>query len=156
LLIVSDTSPIRGLQALALIHVLKPLYEQVLVPPAVHLELTRARVSVPPVDFSLYGFIEVRAPIAVRSFPRLGPGESEAISLALELGASTLLIDEVGARRVVQSHGIRPVGVLGVLVEAKQRGLVARVAPLIEQLRERISFRVSEGVIARVLSEAGE
>lgn len=156
MLIVSDTSPLRALQVLSLLGLLEPLYSQVLIPPAVYTELSRARIGVPPLDIAQHSFIEVRSPKLVRGFPRLGPGESEAISLALELGATELLIDEVGARSVATTLGMKPIGVLGVLIQGKQRGLVQQVAPLIEQLQQRISFRVSDAVVAEVLRQAGE
>jgi predicted nucleic acid-binding protein len=49
-----------------------------------------------------------------------------------------------------------PTGVLAVLVAAKQKGLVSRVAPLIDDLQSRIRFRVSNRVRAKVLEQAGE
>jgi predicted nucleic acid-binding protein len=52
---------------------------------------------------------------------QLAPGESEAIALALEINADLLLIDERRGRTEANRLGIRITGLLGVLVEAKQR-----------------------------------
>jgi len=49
----------------------------------------------------------------------LDAGESATIALALELGASRILLDETDGRTVAKALGLRPIGVLGVLLRAK-------------------------------------
>ena len=49
----------------------------------------------------------------------LGPGESEAISLALEAHADLLIVDDRPARRLAQALGTPIIGTLGVLFAAK-------------------------------------
>jgi predicted nucleic acid-binding protein len=56
---------------------------------------------------------------------------------------------------VAKGHGIVPFGVLGVLLEAKHRGLIARVTPLVEILRTR-DYRLSDALVTAVLRQAGE
>jgi hypothetical protein len=46
---------------------------------------------------------------------QLDSGEQEAITLALELQADALLIDELKGRKAAKQHGLKIVGVLGVL-----------------------------------------
>ena len=46
-------------------------------------------------------------------------GERTALALALELHIRTVLLDEKAARRVATELGLRSVGVLGILLEAK-------------------------------------
>ena len=86
----------------------------------------------------------------------LDPGESEALALAVELGISVILIDEAADRAAAMRLGLLPVGVLGTLVRAKQRGLVDRVEPLIDRLEREIGFFVSQELRAEILRRAGE
>jgi predicted nucleic acid-binding protein len=159
MLVVSDTSPLRALQAIGHLQILESLYRSGYVPPAVAAELQVAAPREQPLDVASLPFVVVRAPLQMAVFPatpRLGLGEQQAIALALEIGASTLLIDDSDARRAASRCGVSTTGVLGVLVEAKRRGVVSEVAPLMDLLRERIAFRISDLVAQDVLRQAGE
>jgi len=152
-LVVSDTSPLRALESLGLLDLLTKLYGQVLIPPAVEAELSKGNA------FPKLPWLKVVAPgdrARVEELQaRLGPGESEAIALALELGAE-VLIDERAGRSAAVQLGLETTGVLGVLLEAKSRGHVGEVRPLIEALIARIQFRISTAVLDQTLRAAGE
>lgn len=149
--VVADASPLIALQQIGSLHFLEPLFGGVLVPPAVAREIAP---SVPPAPF-----IEERAlaqpiaPAVLRS--RLGPGESEAISLALELSAEHLIVDERQARRVAGEVGVPIIGTLGLLLAAKRKGLVPAVRPPIEALLGH-GFHVGQEWIQVTLEAAGE
>jgi len=158
--IVSDTSPIRALSHLGRIDLLRDLFGTVLVPPAVDEELRNPPTGLALVDVRQMGFISVRAPrdgVRVTELLRtLDPGESEALALALELGISVILIDESAGRAMALRLGLLPVGVLGTLVRAKQRGLIESVGPLIERIQGEIGFFVSQTLRTEILRRAGE
>ena len=65
--------------------------------------------------------------------PKLHLGEREAIALAREQGV-TLLVDEREARREAIRQGITVLGSLTILSQAKGRGLIPRVAPILDDL----------------------
>jgi predicted nucleic acid-binding protein len=155
-LVVSDTSPLRALQSLELVHLLLHLHGSVVIPPAVQAELAVSKPLIPAFSIDRYAFIQVRRPATVRSFPTLGRGESEALSLALELHAHEVLIDDLNGRRAAERIGLKPIGALAVLAAAKHKGLVPAVGPLIAQLERNIGFRISQRVKAEVLKQTGE
>ncbi len=160
MIVVSDTSPLRALSAIGRLDLIPALFGEAFLPPAVMQELL-----VPVPDLPLFvaediPFLVMRRPLDVQRVSelhlRLNSGEAEAISLALELRADAILIDERLGRREAEKLGLRAIGVLGILADAKQRGLIESLSPQIEQLRSRIGFRISEELLNRVLRDVGE
>lgn len=86
----------------------------------------------------------------------LDPGESEAIALAQEIEADTLLIDERKGRAVAMRVGLNTMGVAGMLVVAKREGHILRVEPHLSRLRNEFGFRLSNSLYREVLRRAGE
>ena len=159
-LVVSDTSPIRALHYLDLLDILGRLFDRVIVPPAVLHELTQPRVRFNPVDFSQYAFVEVLAPHNLAQVQQLrdvlDAGESEALVLALEIGAEALLIDESTGRSIAVDKGMPVIGTLGILSRAKGRAYVATVGPLLDRLRVELDFYVSDKLREEFLRSVGE
>jgi uncharacterized protein len=162
-IIVSDTSPLSGLAIIGSLSLLQQLYEQVLIPPAVANELARGGEDDDRITLVLsLNWIEVRQPTNVQLVAmlenerNLDRGEAEAIVLALELGADELLIDERLGRREANQRGLSIIGLLGVLLVAKRRGMVVAVRPLVDDLVVQAGFRVSGQLYAEILVAAGE
>jgi predicted nucleic acid-binding protein len=86
----------------------------------------------------------------------LDRGEAEAIALACEVGASLVLLDEREGRRTALRLGLRCAGVVGVLLEAKERGMVEAVRPLLDALRDTTGFYLTAEVYRHALVLAGE
>jgi len=130
---------------------LRAVLGRVYIPPAVRREVFGD--DVPP------EWIKERAltqPLASRILvSRLGPGESEAIALAMEIGGTWLILDDLAARRLAESLGIPLLGSLGLLLKAKDQGLITSVAPLMEAMRCE-EFRFSDEVFTGILAAAGE
>jgi len=159
-IVVSDTSPLRGLLLLDLLHALPSLFGEVLIPPAVADEL---KVNVPgmgSLDAAQVSFIKIMPPSGAVSMNTaldgLGKGECEAILLAAQLGADYLLVDDRSARQAAVRMGVTPLGLLGVLVRAKEAGLVKTVAPLLDRLEDEMTFRFSTDLRQRILRMTGE
>jgi uncharacterized protein len=158
-IVVSDASPLIGLAVVQQIDLLRHLYGEVLIPDAVHREVVILAADAPGAsEVSASSWIRVRRvedrALVEALAAQLGSGEAEAIALAVEVAADIVLIDERRARAVATRLGRRVVGVLGVLVEAKARGHLLAVRPVLEALTIRAGFRVSPALFAR--EAAGE
>ncbi|WP_159452280.1 DUF3368 domain-containing protein [Singulisphaera sp. GP187] len=156
----SDTSPIRALANLQRLDLLPELFVEVVVPPAVERELRNSPKGLATVDLGEYPFIRVQAvtdrTAVTRFLLKLDEGESEALALALEVGADLILLDEAADRHAAKRAGLTPLGVLGVLLEAKQRRLIESLSPLLDQLQDDYRFFITPRLRAEVLRSAGE
>lgn len=159
--VVSDTSTLSALIVVDRLDVLKSIYSHLLIPPAVHAELlTLAQFEI---DLSVYlaaDWIQVAEPQdrgrVEELRTELDLGEAEAISLALEREASMLIIDETTGRAVALKLGIPIKGLLGILIEAKIRGELEVIKPLLDRLINEANFRVASSLYERVLRTVGE
>ena len=86
---------------------------------------------------------------------QLGKGEASSIALALEFEESLLIIDERKGRKIAEDLGVDTIGSLGVLVKAKERGVINEVREILE-LIDRTDFRISPSVRDAVLRQSGE
>jgi predicted nucleic acid-binding protein len=153
------TSPLQYLQQIGHLELLPGLVSRITVPTAVAHELAegRRRGLDLPVPQSLPG-IDLREPSgekAVRLVADLGPGETEVQLLALEHVDPVAILDDALARRYAEVLKIRLTGTLEVLLDAKRRGLVSSVTPLIDDL-QRLGLRWSEQMRRAVLRRAEE
>ncbi len=82
-------------------------------------------------------------------------GEASAITLALELNNSTVVLDDLEARLLAKKLGITVTGTLGILAKAKLNGYIPSVKPLLEKIKQ-TNFRITPALEANVLKEAGE
>ena len=159
-MVVSDTSALSNFLYLGHFDWLGVLFDEVVMPPAVHAELTqlsRFQVDLAPlVQATFLQTVSPRDTAAVQALrARLDPGEAEAIVLAEELAPTYLVIDELLGRAEARKKGIAIVGTLGLLVQAKQRGLTTQIKPLMEQLRQK-GFWINEKLFQKVLAQVGE
>lgn len=110
MIVIADTSPINYLVRSEYIWILRELFREVLIPRAVLAELRHQHAPAEVQAFAehLPTWIRVEDVSGrVREMdPSLGPGEREAICLALELRADALLIDDLAGRREALSRGV--------------------------------------------------
>ncbi|MCS7066813.1 MAG: DUF3368 domain-containing protein [Fimbriimonadales bacterium] len=161
MIVVSNTSPITNLHAIGELSLLRRLYGQIIIPPAVQAELMEgvARGDHPDLETE-WDWILVRVPtpsaLLETLLAQLDAGEVEAIALARELSADLLLMDERVGRRVAVQQGLKVTGVLGVLLDAKEAGYIVAVRPLLERLWLQAGFWIGAELYAEALRLAGE
>lgn len=149
--VVANSSPLIALQQIGHLHLLEGLFSVVSVPPAV------ARGIAPAL--ALPAWVTERS-LGQSIGPQilsasLGPGESEAISLALEVGAPWLILDDRPARRLAQALGLPIIGTLGVLLASKRRNLLPSVRACVDALVAS-GFYIAPDLYERVLFDARE
>jgi len=158
MIVICDSSPLIALSMLDSLHLLDSLFNEVVVPAAVFNELT----TIPkPESQSIAAWVQGKVAAAtdrrlMQSFSLLlDVGESEALALYFEKNADFLLIDEKKGRRVAVYNKINVVGTLGILLLAKQKGLIKAVKPLLKQLQQSY-IRISEELYLKALAVAKE
>ena len=161
MIVVADTSVILNLCRVQHERLLQDLFHRVLIPSQVADEFVRLVKNQPKFSgMTLPDWIETQP--APASFPpevtqaHLDPGESAAIALCLSRHADVLLIDESLGREVATRLGVRTVGILGILIEARRRKLIPGVKAILGQLENEAGFWIAPSLRERVLQLAGE
>ena len=141
MIVISDTTPISELSKVGQLELIRDLFGRVIVPNEVYTELLAgshiAAEKVPTIDW-----IEVRAVTntekvkALQQTSNLHIGEAAAIVLAEELKADQLLVDEKAARRVAIARQLPVIGTVGILLLAKEQGLIENVKAVLDALIE--------------------
>ena len=109
-------------------------------------------------DPTVLEWITVRTPASTAVLPLvmdLGPGETEALALALESTDAIVILDDALARQMATTLAIRFRGSLGLLLDAKQAGLVSAITPLLDQLQA-LGFHLSAETRKLILDLATE
>lgn len=86
---------------------------------------------------------------------QIDKGESSAIALALEIPESTLILDDIKARKIASKLGLSFTGTIGVIVKAKLKGIIPSIKPILEKIKM-TDFRISIELEILALREAKE
>lgn len=117
-------------------------------------------VQTKPVALSEYSWVQIitpaHAPESLGVPVDLDPGETEAITLALELKADLILMDERKGTLAARQLGLTSIGVIGILVDAKHRRLIPAVLPLIDELSSGLRFFVSPSLREKIAALTSE
>ena len=119
------------------------LYDQIVAPSAVRREFERlATFDNRFKGLAFPAFIKIADPATIPDELKnaIALDEGEIAALALEQKIRDVLIDERPAREAAAKLGLRVSGLLGVLIRARQNGLVDSVKPLLPACKTRRSF----------------
>jgi len=154
--IISNTTPLFAFAALGRFDLLEKVHRQIVVVETVVQECEAGGPIIIP-DLRALPWIQiVPAPSrADERFYMLDAGERDTLSIALEKGASRVLIDERLGRNFAEYHGLAVVGSLGTLLKARQHGLIPAFLPLVRELPAS-GFRYHEPLVMRLAALVGE
>ena len=160
MILVIDASCLITLAKIGRLKLLHELAEQVVVPDAVYNEVVGRGAGRPGhaevAEASWISRRTVRDHTVVDGLAiELGHGESEAIVLARELKADFVIIDDARARQIAELEGVRGIGLLGLLLTAKERGVVEAVTPILNEMIK-AGFYIGDVVCRNVIRQAGE
>jgi uncharacterized protein len=159
-IVVSDTTAIIHLSRINALDLLRQLYATIVIPDAVYHELVANGPDEPGAKEAMsLRWIQrrtVKNLEAVRKLAEdLDPGESEAIVLAQEIHADLLIIDEKIGRDHARRRGLTIIGMIGVLIAAKQSGRIPLIRPYLNALIS-TKFKLSLALYHQALLAAGE
>ena len=160
-MVVSDTSPLINLAVIDHLWLIPKIYDQIIIPPAVFNEIVIEGAGEPgAAEIQSAVWVSVKictpSPLLRQLMLDLDPGEAESIALAVEIGADRILIDERKGRQIALNLSLKPVGVLGVLLRAKQEKLIPLVRPLMDRLLVEADFFIHATLYDEVVRLAGE
>ncbi len=157
--VVSNTSPLQYLHQTDTLFVLPKLFDRIEVPKAVVDEIREGLsrgVSLPDTgDLPWVDVHEVSDRGTLSLVTRLGRGETEVLAVGLERADPPLLLDDRDARRHAQALGLRVTGTLGILILAKERGILGEIRGVLNRL-DALRFRLSATTRETALRLAGE
>jgi predicted nucleic acid-binding protein len=148
-IIISDASCLILLYKIDELYLLKGLAEKVYITRTIRKEFGKALPdwikSKSPSDNHYQEILEMD----------LDPGEASAIALALEIDNTLLIIDDLKGRKVADRLKIKYSGTFGLILKAKQVGLIEKIRPVLEKIKS-TNFRFSESLFEIILEQAGE
>lgn len=157
-MIVSDASPIISFARAGMLSLIEEVVGELTVPAAAHKEITAPLDKPGAREVLKASWItarEVENKKMLDELPKdLGRGEKEAIVLSLELGA-TLLVDDLAAREEARRRGLKLIGSIDILRQAKAQGVIPNFKEGLDALIV-AGFWVSRELYDRILQIAGE
>ncbi len=157
---VINTGPVIALvAALGSLDILSRLYPKAILPREVWHELLAGGedcLEVRAVRAAVGIEVGVDAVVVKNVFAvALDLGEAAVIQMALDRGIDRVVLDERLGRKVAAQCGLCVTGTLGILLRAKRAGILSRLSPCVERMRQ-AGIRIAAPIVQSVLAEAGE
>lgn len=136
MILIADSSAIIALALCNALPLLEKLYSQIRIPLEVFKEVTNTDKEDVNIikTFLINKIVKVELNDYIYLDYGLGQGEIEAMILYKKLNADVLLIDDKRARKIAESNKINTIGSLGVLLLAKEKGIIPEIKPLLNRI----------------------
>ncbi|MGK6352744.1 DUF3368 domain-containing protein [Parapedobacter sp. DT-150] len=147
--IITDTSCFIALDKIGAFEILHRAFKKVITTPEISEEF----------GGELPSWIEIR-PVVDKTLQEVlketvDLGEASAIALALETLNAILIIDDLKGRKLASKMALTFMGTLGLLVKAKEFGVISKIKPYIDKIQA-TDFRISQDLVNVVLKKTGE
>ncbi len=146
--IIADSTCLIALDRIGRLGILSKSFKKVYIPPGVEKEFGKK-----------VGWIIVRPAksqtLVKALLTQIDAGESEVIALALEMKKSCVILDDKKARRIAKDLGLKMLGTIGVLLQAKKIGVISKIKPALDDLNA-TGFYISTALYNRALKLARE
>ncbi len=157
MLVIADSSALIALSIAHSLEILVKLYKKIIVPVAVYTEVSQFEKEQ---SLTLSKFLKNKVVTTdlsqfILNVGGLGQGELEAMALYKNQNADLLLIDDRRARLIAEHNDINCTGSLGVLLHAKDKGIINKIKPAVTRLKRSEIYYSSE-LLQTVLKLANE
>jgi hypothetical protein len=158
--VISNATPLINFAAINRLDILQSVFDKIIIPQAVYQETTplsfpHSQLIIQATHSDWLDVYNVTLQINNLS-SKLDTGEKEVIALAIEINERKVLLDEKEARRVAQEFGLQIIGTIGILLLAKNKQVIPKIAPLLDSMIDVAQYWVSQSLYQQVLKQAGE
>jgi predicted nucleic acid-binding protein len=148
-IVIADTSCLIVLSKIKLLHALQALYSEVIITPEVANEFGEALPE--------WLVVKEAKPENILIFQNynLGAGEITSLALAIELNNIAIILDDEKAKKIARSYHLNVTGTLGIIIKAKENGIIENVADALTQIKN-TNFHLPSSLEHLILQLAGE
>ncbi|AXF56912.1 DUF3368 domain-containing protein [Salicibibacter kimchii] len=149
-----NASPIIALSKINCLTILPMLFNKIYIPEAVWFEITAKNIDnkmTPDLSNNVFERYEVNDQAAVKKlYGKLHYGEIEVMISAKELDVKDVILDDLAARKLAETLLLQPIGTVGILLLAKEEGIIKEVKLHLHLLIAN-NFRVSKKLYEQVI-----
>jgi uncharacterized protein len=161
MIIISDTSPVSNLILIERLDILQKLFTEIIIPTAVDSEIRALKQFGKDLsEYETAEWIKIVTPTNLQKVHNLqinlDEGEAQAIALALEMNCDLLLMDERIGTNIARQEGLQTVGLVGVLIKAKEEKIINEVGTILNDLKNIAGFWLGEKLEKKILEALGE
>ena len=152
MILIADSSALITLSICNQLELPEKLFDRIKVPLSVYNEINipHKPESEVLVKYLKGKIINIDLSPYIISTPSLGKGELEAMALYKKLNADFLLTDDKKARKIAEYNGIKIIGSIGLLIWAKEKNLIEKVKPSLDEIYNSYIF-ISEDLYHHIL-----
>lgn len=156
--VISNTTPILSLLKIEKLDLLKKHFWKITVPTAVFQEIENGRHKPYYRNLKQVDWIKIehiKNTDSLDFFVDLDKGEAEVLILAKEQNADLVILDEIMGRRYAKQLELNLTGTLGVLLKAKEKGIIGSIREILTELTEKGTW-LNPKLIKKVIDLSNE